>query len=244
MAATIAQRIRLLLDAQKWNQPSNLVDQLTGVAPIIASGADLQFEFEIQDGAPTLLDYGNVASVVVELTANSSPRNNNIIFSQALAVANITTAYTLANFLSGAGQACLILVPNASSQIALTSSSSNYVLAVYAVSTDATAKNRPILLLNIQVVDAGLPTPNPVLPQPFKVGTKLSFVCGDGLTRDLTIGAGPIGGQWVSQINQVGYNGPGQALFSLYCADGSWRDLSLQLQDGFYVLAINQNGHS
>ena len=256
MAGTlIAQRIRLLLDAQKWNQPQ-LTELLTADVPVIAAGADLQFELELQDGAGVLLDYTNVASVVVQLSANTSPRNNNIIYTASLAVANIKTTCSLSDFNGYVGllQAVLIVIPNAQTQIALSGPSAVYWLTVYATSTDPTAKDRPILSAPIQVVDAGLPTPAPSLTQAMKVGGKLPFVCspangGDGLTRDLTIGPGPMAGQWVTKINQAGYNGPGQVAYSFYCdpaagGDGLFRDLTLQLQDGYYTLAINQNGHS
>lgn len=72
---------------------------------------------------------------------------------------------------------------------------------------------------------------------------KIPFVCSDLKTRDLAVVAGP-GGAWITQVDQAGYNSPGQARVALYCADGVFRDLALQLQDGAYVLAVDQNGHS
>jgi hypothetical protein len=241
MSAPIAQRIRLLLDAQKWFQPS-LTDQLTGVAPLIASGADLQFELFICDGNPTVLDYTNVATVTVELSQRINPLNNNIIFSEQIAIGAIVTGATLANFLNGTAQPILITVPNALTQLLVPANGAAYNLAVYASSGDTPPKNRPILLLNIQVVDADLPLGNPSLPLTFKVGSKISFICADGQTRDLSVQQAP-NGRWTLNLGNP-YNGPGQTTYSFFCSDNLFRDVTCVLSDGVWTLDINPAGHS
>ena len=97
--------------------------------------------------------------------------------------------------------------------------------------------------MDISAVDAGLPLANPSLPLPFKVGTKLPFVCSDAQTRDVTFFR-MANGRWTLDVSQAGYNGPGQAAYSLFCADGLYRDLTLPLVQGIWTLDVGQAGHS
>ena len=241
MAKPIAQRIRLLLDSEAWNRPA-MIDQLTNLAPVIASGADLQFEMFICTDNPGLFDYTNCASITLELSAKSNPLINNVLFSQQVVVASINTACTLANFNAGTDQAITLLVPNANTQLAVTAPSASYTLAIYATSNDATPKLQPILVMDLNAVDAGLPLENPALPQIFKVGSSVPFVCSDGKTRNVTMQLTP-NGKWTIAIG-ASYNGPGQQTYSLYCSDGLFRDLTVIQADGYWTVDINQAGHS
>jgi hypothetical protein len=242
----IASRIRLLLNAQKWNA-GQLTDQITLAAPVIPSGADLQLELFLTLDGTTVFDFTNVGSVTIELSTSTSPINNNIVWSQAINIANITTNATLANFQNGTsaatGQQITALIPNALTQLGLNNQGTNYKLVVYATSTDATPRNQPLLVTSISTVDAGLPQTNPTLPATFKAGSYLPFVCSDGKTRNVTFNLMP-NGHWALDIEQAGHNGPGQAIYSLFCSDAQYRDLQVLLVQGVWTLDIGQNGHS
>jgi hypothetical protein len=238
----IASRLRLLLTAAKWNRPQ-LTDALTNAAPVIPSGADVQVELLLTKDGVALFDYTNVASVTIELSARSSPLNNAVIWSQAVNIASINTGATLANFQGGTDQAILTVIPNANTQLGLNQQSTNYTLVIYATSTDATPRQEPLLVMDLQVVDAGLPQTNPTLPATFKAGSYLPFVCSDGKTRNVTFNLMP-NGRWALDIQQAGYNGPGQAIYSLFCSDAQYRDLQVLLVQGVWTLDIGQNGHS
>ncbi|HEV2691937.1 MAG TPA: hypothetical protein VG347_03500 [Verrucomicrobiae bacterium] len=244
--AIIADRLRLLLNSQKWNRPG-VTDIITAATPVIPSGSDLQIELFITADGTVPFDFTNVASVTVALCLRASPLNNNIVFQQAIAVAGIATGATLAAFQGGAaaatGQQITLTLPNAVTQLGLTSSNTQYTLVVYATSTDATAKQQPLLVQDITSADAGLPVGNPALPVGFKLGNKMSFLCADGKTRDVTL-ALLNNGRWTIDVSQAGYNGAGQALFSLFCSDGNFRDLTVQLVQGEWTIDINQNGHA
>jgi hypothetical protein len=241
MSTVIASRVRALLNAQKWNRPA-LNDALTGAAIVIPSGADLQFEFLLTEDGVNLFDYTNAASVTVELSARANPLNNNVVFAQQVAIAAIQTAVTVAQFQAGSAPAVLVQVPNTSTQLAITSSATNYTLAVYVTSVDTPPKNRPVLLLDVQVVDADLPIAHPALPVAFKAGTRLPFVCADGQTRDVTV-VQAANGRWTLNISNP-YNGPGQTAYSFFCSDNLFRDVTCVLSDGAWTLDINPAGHS
>ena len=242
MPTQIASRLRLLLNAQKWNRPQ-LLDALTSAAPVIASGADLQVELLLTADGVALFDYTNVASITIELSQRQSPLTNNVIFSQTVAVDNITTAATLANFNAATAEAIKTIIPNANTQLALTSSFTSYTLAIFATSIDGTARQQPLLVMDVQVVDAGLPLGNPSLPIGFKVGSKVSFLCADALTRDVAFTL--MGnGRWALQVEQAGHNGPGQTTYSLFCSDGNFRDLTVINVGGVWTLDVGQTGHS
>ena len=242
MPDAIASRLRLLLNAQKWNRPA-LNDALTSAAPVVPSGADLQVELLITKDGAALFDYTNCASVTIELSTRISPLKNNVIFSTTIAVANITTAASLVNFQGGTAQAILTVIPNAYTQLGLNLSSTQYTLAIFATSIDATPQQEPLLVQDITVVDAGLPIGNPSLPISFKAGSKLDFVCSDAKTRSVTFFV--MGnGRWTLDIEQAGHNGAGQNAYSIFCSDGQWRDLTVILAQGAWTIDVAQNGHS
>lgn len=242
MSDAIASRLRLLLNGNNWFNPS-LKDALTNAAPLMPSGADLQVELLITKDGTALFDYTNCASVTIELATRTSPLNTSVIFSKTIAVDNITTAATLADFNNGSDQAIKTVIENAYTQLGLNKSDTTYTLCIFTTSTDDPARQQPLLVQDIKVVDAGLPIGDPSLPLAFKVGSKLSFLCADAQTRDVMLVAGP-GGRWTLNINQAGYNGAGQAVYSLFCGDGNFRDLKLVQQDGVWTLDVGQNGHS
>ena len=186
------------------------------------------------------LDLSIFSAISIQLQANLDPHNGTVYYAGSVAAANFQTA-TTTNWQNGSAQQIKLLIPSA--QNIVPPSAEAFWLCIYGTVT-ATGDYVLLFAANIAGADSGVPQGVPSLPVSFKAGTKLSFVCSDGLTRDLTVGAGPMAGQWVTQINQAGYNGVGQSAFSLYCSDGLFRDLTLQLQDGTWDLAINQNGHS
>lgn len=242
MADQIASRLRLLLNASTWFNPS-LKDAITSAAPVIPSGADLQVELLITKDGAVLFDYTNCASITIELADRTSPLNTSVIFSQTVVVAEITTGASLVDFNSGTAQAIKTVIGNAYTQLGLNKSSTQYTLCIFATSIDATAQQQPLLVQDITVVDAGLPIGNPSLPQSFRAGSKLSFLCADGQTRDVQF-ALMGNGRWALNVSQAGYNGAGQAVYSLYCTDGNWRDITLIQQDGVWTLDVGQTGHS
>ena len=244
--AIIADRIRLLLNAQKWNRPG-IPDQITTAVPVLPVGSDLQVEIFITADGVTPFDFTNVASVTFALCNRVAPLANNILFQATIAVANIATAATLAQFQAGTsagtGQQITLAILNAITQISIAGSATNLTLVVYATSTDATAKQQPLLVQDITTADAGLPIGNPSLPVTFKVGSKISFLCSDTQTRDVTL-VKMNNGAWTLNVAQAGYNGPGLTVYSVYCSDGNYRDLTVQLVQGEWTLDIAQNGHS
>ncbi len=241
--ALTAQRIRFAIDASNpfGANPLNLLNN----APIsIPSGSSVQFElqFYFQNLADaTLLDLTQFSSIDISIQDNSDPHNATIYFTESVGSANFNTGATTAQWLAGTAQH--ITAPISSANNVIPPAATSYWIVVYGISTDANADKVLLYASNIQGKDSGIPTALNPLSAGFKAGTKLSFVCSDGLTRDLDITPGP-NGIWVTAVNQAGYNGAGQAIFSLYCSDGLWRDLTLQSQAGQWVLALNQNGHS
>jgi len=244
MIALNAQRVRFAADA---SQPFKAVtDAITGAAISLPSGSALQIEclfyFQNQvDGS--LLDLTAYSQIVVQLQAKSDPHNGTVYYSGSVAAANFNNAATVETWAAGAAASAHIALFIPSALNVVPPGNTNYWLCVYGVSTDAAAD--PVLLCacNLSGKDSGIPTNAAAMALLLKMGAKIPFTCLDGQTRDLTIAAGP-GGIWVTAINQAGYNGAGQAAYSVLCADALYRDLTLQLQDGSYTLAINQNGHS
>jgi hypothetical protein len=241
----IASRIRPLLNAQKWL--TAVLDQITNAAPVIPSGADLQVEPFITADGTAPFDFTNVASVTLELTTRNSPFNNNILFTSTIAVAQIAINATLANFNAGTaaatGQQMTFIIPNAATQLGIGVTATQYTLCIYATSTDATPKQQPLLVMTIGTADAGLPQGAALLPLTFKAGSYLAFVCSDGKTRNLSFNQMP-GGRWTLDVQQAGYNGPGQAIYSLFCSDGNFRDVQIINVQGVWTLDVGQNGHS
>ena len=253
-----AQRIRFACDASKPFAAA--VDANTGAAIVLPSGSALQLENIFYFGAgaaigdTNLLDLTVYSSIVVQLQDNADPHSGTVFYNGSLAAANFATPST-ANWIAGTGQHTLLVIPSA--QNIVPPAVTNYWICIYGV---LAAGGSYVLLsaTNITGKDSGVPVAGATLPINLKLGGKLPFICssangGDNLTRDLFLQPGPNAGQWITAINQVGYNGPGQALYSFYCdpangGDGLFRDVFLQaspVPGGVtYVLALNQNGHS
>ena len=236
--------IRFAADIDNWKSATP-TDANTGLAVIIPSGADLLLQMFFSQGAisdATALDYTNIATVYVSLQSSNSPHNATIYWSASIANAAIT-ACPVANWLAGNGQHIQVAIPNAQNAFLATSSQQNYWLVIYGVTNDATPRQIIFAACQVTVADSGLPIAVPTLPQTFKVGTKVSFVCSDGLTRDLSMSK--LGnGAWSLAVGQVGYNGGGQGTYSFFCADGLFRDLTVQLVQGVWTVDIAQGGHS
>lgn len=101
----------------------------------------------------------------------------------------------------------------------------------------------PYAAFTVTVIDTGIPVPNPTLPSPFKVGSTLAFVCSDGLTRTVAVQQ-QANGLWTTQVNQAGTNSAGQASYAVYCSDGFWRNLTVQLINSVWTLDVAQTGHT
>lgn len=249
-----AQRIRFAVDVSKW--PSGIgsapTDVISGTQVQIANGADLQIELIFSDGAladsptSTVLDFTNIASVVVALMQPTNPHGSGIYWEISTPNASLT-ACTAAQWNAAqpnTNAQLTVLVPNALNSFNLSANTNQpFWICVYGVTSDATPKQVPYCFFPVQIVDTGMPATNPALPQPFKVGSTLAFVCSDGLTRNLSIQQAP-NGLWTVNVNQVGYNGPGQASYSFFCTDNLWRDVSLTLQQGVWTINIGQVGHT
>lgn len=260
-----AQYFRMAINVDK---PSTAVNNLlTSAAPVIATGAALEFDFAFSAGAfadGALLDLSVFDSIEVKIQAPASPHASANYLSASIAAANFQALDTAAHFNDGSAQHLTVVFSGAENiLIPATGGSGNYWLCIYGKLSAAAAAECepakvagdavPLYFAQISVIDSGIPTAAVQLAQSLKLGGKLPFVCspangGDGLTRDLLIGPGP-NGSWVTKVDQAGYNGPGQAKYAFLCAiedggDGLFRDLLLQNQDGQYVLAIDQNGHA
>jgi hypothetical protein len=242
-----AQRIRFACDTSKPFGGSGVTNLINGTALAMPSGSALQFEilFYFQQLIDAnLLDLSIYSEIVLALQDTSDPHSGTIYYQGSIVAANFNAAATVETWNNSTAASAHITLAVPSAQNIVPPANTSYWIVIYGVSTDAAADDILLFAANINGQDSGIPQGVPTLPQYFKAGTKLSFICGDGLTRDLQLGAGPAGVGWITTINQAGYNGVGQAIFSLFCTDGLWRDLSLQLEAGEYVLAINQNGHS
>lgn len=238
--------IRFANNINDW-QSGTPIDAGTGQAVVIPTGADLTFQMFFSQGAPaenTKLDYAHIATVYVALQSSNSPHGGTIYWSKSIANAGINNACTFANWQAGTDQQISLDVPNALNAFQAPQGSQNYWLVIYGVTDDATPRQIVFCATQVQVKDSGLPVAVPTLPQTFKAGNKLSFVCSDGKTRDVTFSL--MGnGRWGLDVQQAGYNGGGQATYSLFCAaDGLFRDLSVTLVQGIWTLDVGQNGHS
>ncbi|MCX6896331.1 MAG: hypothetical protein NTZ16_12700 [Verrucomicrobia bacterium] len=261
----LAQYFRLAINVEK---PSiAVVNALSNAAPVIATGAALEFDFAFSAGAladGTILDLSVFDSIEVKIQAPGSPHASGVFIAASIAAANFQVLDTAAHWADGSKQQITVAIAAADNILQpTTGSSANYWLCIYGKLTAASAAACvpvkeagdavPLCFFQINVIDSGIPTAAAELPQHLKLGGKLPFICspangGDGLTRDLILGPGPAG-SWITQVDQVGYNGAGQAKYSFLCdvasgGDGLFRDVLLQLQDGQYVLAIDQDGHS
>ena len=252
MIQLTAQRIRFACDA---SIPfGTATDAITGAAIALPSGSALQLELAFYFGAgaaladANLLDLSVYSAVNIQFQDNADPHNGTVYYAGAVAYANINNALTTAQWNTKAAANAHITLFIPSAQNVVPPATTNYWICIYGISTDAAAD--PILLFATRIngKDSGIPANVAAMAGALKLGGKIPFVCQDGLTRDLTIGTGP-NGIWITQVNQAGYNGAGQAAYSVLCpaasgGDNLYRDLTLQLQDGSYVLAVNQNGHA
>ena len=245
-----AQRIRFACDASK--PFAQVTDAISGQALALPSGSALQIETLFYFGSlldADLLDLSVYSSITLALQDNADPHSGTIFYTGAIALANFQ-ASTAAQWTAGTNQHLLLNISSA--QNIVPPAVTNYWIVIYGTLV-STGDYVLLFAANITGKDSGVPVAGASLPQNLKLGGKLPFVCspangGDGLTRDLILGPGP-GGIWITQIDQVGYNGAGQAKYAFLCdvahgGDGLFRDVQLQLQDGQYVLAIDQNGHS
>ena len=238
--------IRFANDINNWQNGTPL-DANTGVAVVIPTGADLLMQMYFSQGAAsdaTAIDYTNIAMVYVSLQSSNSPHNGTVYWNMSIANGDINNACSYANWLAGTNQQIQIAVPSAQNAFQAPQGQQQYWLVVYGVTNDATPKQIIFCATQVTVKDSGLPIGVPTLPQTFRVGTKLSFVCADGQTRDVTFTH--LGnGRWALDVSQAGYNGAGQATYSLFCgADGLYRDLQVINAGGAWTLDVGQNGHS
>lgn len=249
--------------AQSFRLPINCAapaaavqDLLSNAVPFIATGAALEFDLAFSDGAfadATILDLSVFDTIEFRIQGPGNPHANTIYIAQSIAAADFQALANAAAFTGGTGQQVTVAIPGAANILSLNSQAQgNYWLCIYgtlsaaaaAAQTPAKATGDPVPLcyFQINVVDSGIPIVAPQLPLAFKIGSAMPFVCSDGQTRDVTIQQTPTG-RWSLNIGAP-YNGPGQAVYSLYCSDATWRDISLQSVDGVFTLAINQTGHS
>lgn len=237
--------IRFSNDINNW-QNGTPIDAGTGVAVVIPTGADLLLQMFFSQGATaegTKLDYTHITTVYVALQSTGSPHNGTIYWSKSINNADINNACTFANWQAGTDQQLSLAIPSALNAFQAPQGSQNYWLVIYGFTDDATPRQIVFCATQVQVKDSGLPIGVPTIPQTFKVGNKISLVCADGKTRDVSFSQ--MGnGRWTLDIQQAGYNGAGQATYSLYCSDGLFRDLQVISVQGVWTLDIGQNGHS
>jgi hypothetical protein len=245
------QTIRFASDISKWMANlSSTPNDLESNLPIqIANGSDILIQWLASDGVladGTVVDFTNIDHVVFALQGSSNPHNSTTYWSYSVPFSNITNAVSAANWNNGSAQQISLAIPNSANSIGLLNNGSQaFWLCIYGVTKDATPKQVPYAVFPITVVDTGIPIANPALPQTFKIGSKIPFLCSDGLTRDVTLQK--VGSLWTLNVNQTGYNGAGQAIYSLFCptpGDNLYRDLSLIEVSGVWNLNIGQTGHS
>jgi hypothetical protein len=237
--------IRFAADLNNWSGATP-IDVNTNQAVIIPTGADLVLQMFFSQGAisdANRVDYTNIATAYVALQSQNNPHNATVYWSKSIPNAGINNGCTVANWQNGTDQQIQISVPNASNAFQAPQGKQNYWLVIYGVTNDATPRQIVFSATDVLVQDSGLPIGAPTLPQAFKVGTKLDFVCSDAKTRSVTFQQ--LGnGRWALDIEQAGHNGAGQATYALYCSDGQFRDLTVTQVQGVWTLDIGQNGHS
>jgi len=191
----------------------------------------------------TRIDYTNIATVYIALQSTNSPHNGTVYWNVAIANAGINNACTFANWTAGTDQQIQLAIPSAQNAFQATGGQQNYWLVIYGVTNDATPRQIVFCATQVQVKDSGLPIGVPTLPVTFKIGNKVTFVCADGKSRDVTF-TQMGNGRWSLDVSQAGYNGAGQATYSLFCADGLFRDLQVLNVQGIWTLDVGQNGHN
>lgn len=238
--------IRFANDINRWRAAA-VTDANTGQAVVIPTGADLVLQMFFSQGAiseDNKLDYTGLLTVYVSLQSTSSPHAGTIYWHKAIDTQDVNNICTVADWQAGSDQQIQMEIPNSLNAFQAPQGQQNYWLVVYAVTDEATPRQIVFCAAQVQVVDSGLPVGVPTLPAPFKIGSKISFACADGQTRDVNY-AQLAGGRWVLEVGQTGYLGGGLLTYSLGpCADGLFRDLSLVLVDGVWTLDVGQEGHS
>jgi hypothetical protein len=248
----LAQYFRLAVDVSKPQTQVN--DQLSGGSVSIASGAAVEIDFIFSDGPladATICDLTIYDSIQFAIQQPQNPHENAVFVPAAVPSAKFA-ACTSEQWAAGTSEQIQVVIPAAANNLQVGGNSGGYWLCVYGVLSAAAAAAAkppraagdfvPLCYFAVTVIDSGIPIGNPAAPQPFKIGNKVPFVCSDGQTRDLTLVATP-NGKWSLQIG-LPYNGPGQATYSLLCADGLYRDLTVVLFEGNWTVDINQAGHN
>ena len=208
--------IRFANNINQWSAGTP-TDAGTGQAVVIPTGADLVLQMFFSQGAlaeDTKLDYANIATVYVALQTTGSPHAATVYWSKSIANDEINNACTATSWLAGTDEQIELAIPSALNAFQAPQGAQNYWLVIYGVTDEATPRQIVFCATQVQVKDSGLPIGVPTLPQAFKVGGKLSFVCADAQTRDVTFTL--LGnGRWVLDVAQAGYNGAGQAVWAL-----------------------------
>jgi hypothetical protein len=259
-----AQYFRLPVNVARPADP--VQDLLSSAVPTVATGAALEFDLAFSDGTfndANLLDLSVFDSVEFRIQAKTNPHSASTYISQSIAAANFQVLDTAAHFNDGTKQQITVAISGAQNVLQTSGAAGNYWLCIFGKLTAAAAAAQnppklagdpvPLCYFQINVIDSGIPAIAAQLPQNFKVGSKISFVCspdfgGDGLTRDFYMVKLPRG-NYAFQIG-AGYAGPGQNKFSFLCdpangGDNLYRDMYLQRADnGLYVPVIDANGHN
>jgi len=239
-----AQRIRFACDASNAIQ-NTINDAITGKAITLPSGSAFQIEAVFSFGPlndANLLDLSVYSAINVQLQANVDPHAGTVYYAGQIVAANFNLACTAEQWATVAAASSHISLFVPSAQNVVPATAANFWLCIYGVSTDAAQDLVLLFAVNIAGKDSGVPNVNPALPQTFKVGAKMPFTCSDGNTRDVTIQQAP-NGRWTLFIGNP-YNGPGQAVYSFYCSDALYRDLTVILVDGAWTVDVNPAGHS
>jgi hypothetical protein len=211
-----AQRIRCLIDISKWQ--AALTDLIPGAgAPVIANGADLQFELAFFDGTggaafsdSNSLDFSTTNNLVVALQTTSDPHNS-LQFWSSIIAGGALTACTVANWNNGTAQHAKVAVPASNNSLQLTGSGSGLWLVVYSVSSDATPLTRVLSASRVNIVDSGLP---------LQFGAWYLPYSGDGLVYQVSIDVDDQGNK-ILVVSQTGVAAPGVSAPFLTAPDGT-----------------------
>jgi len=253
MNQLLAQYFRLPINVA--TPAATVADVLSGNVPAVATGAALEFDFIFSNGPladATICDLSVYSAINFKIEWNGNPHANTPFVAQSIPAANFM-ACTTAQWQAGTNEHIQVCIPAAQNVLQPGSGSQGqFWLCVYGVLTAAAAAAAtppraagdfiPLAYYAINVVDSGIPVANPNLAVSVPIGSKMSFVCADGNTRDVSLVQTPAGG-WTFQIGAP-YNGPGQAKYSLLCSDALYRDLTVVLAQGFWSVDINQAGHN
>ena len=146
------QPIRLKVDPLAW---LDLKDVNTNQSPTIARGVDLRVEVGLFYNGAIVDSIANIDALVCEILSDLSAAAH---VTKTLAVGDLATPPSLANWTNGSGQHAVFEFANTETQLDMTGALSNektYYLVIHAVTTDPFPLYVPLCRTVLQVVEDG-----------------------------------------------------------------------------------------